>query len=78
MKIKFTDPNTFVESELEFDDMQVGIAELLNDATKGIFKVTNYFPLSNNNKSLVFGILEEREPGEAPLKKFRIIIEKVE
>jgi len=76
-KLKHVDPNTFVETELEIDDMHLGIAELLNDATKGVFNVTQIFSVDTSGNRLIFGISGDREPGEPPAQKFRVTIEKI-
>lgn len=76
-KIKYTDPNTFVETELEIDDNQLIISEILSNSCMGVYNVTPVISYNGDANRLVFGIMPIRNPGEEPGPKFRVILEKI-
>jgi hypothetical protein len=75
MKLTYLDPNTFVPTEMEFDDIHVEIANLLLKSMEYQFKTTPI--IVTEPTSLAFGVANiDRKPGEEHSYKFKITIEK--
>jgi len=85
-KIKFVDPETFVESEQEFEDFHFNLAERIGGYLKMKYETTlkeavvvTSSPMSDKEgKKLIVGLVKNREKGAENAEKYRITIEKLE
>lgn len=74
--IKFTDPDTFDESEQSFEDFHYELAEKIKEFLKDNFKHTTQIISNKEADKLSIGIMKDRQPGDA-VEKYKITIEKI-
>ena len=77
-EVKYYDPNTFEEKNIQIDDFIVGLMNQIYDTIKLAEGYSKTKIISNGEENkLRFGIFSPREPGDPPAQKYRITIDKM-
>lgn len=77
IKIKHIDPDTFVETDVEFLEQQIEIIEILAKSVENSFHITPRIVQDTEGKAIAFGIRQLREPGGPIGQKYKVTVEKV-